>query len=145
MTKNDNVIRACPSYRGEKICFDWVVVNWVEYGLLEGQCLLFIDFSSIKMESYDITTSNIEGVDKDHTPLALGKAALIYSIRQEDSTKFPRSTLRTSCPRNNNEASSEYEMLTISNKLSKFSEMKDAYQVIDTDNVHCSSFVVPYE
>ena len=125
--------------------FDWVVVNWDEYGLLEAQCLLFIDFSSIEMESYDVTSSNIEGVDKEHTPLALGKAALIHSIRAEDSTKFHRSALRTSYPRNNTEAWSEDEMLTISNKLSKFSEMEDTYQIVETDNIHCSSFVVPYE
>ena len=97
------------------------------------------------MESYDVTSSNIEGVDKEHTPLALGKAALIHSIRAEDSTKFHRSALRTSYPRNNTEAWSEDEMLTISNKLSKFSEMEDTYQIVETDNIHCSSFVVPYE
>ena len=145
MTNNGNIIRACPSYRGEKNWFDWVVVNWEEFGLLEAQCLLFIDFSSIQMESYDVTSSNIEGIDKEHTPLALGKAALVHSIIQEDSKKFHRRALKTSYARNSTEIGSEVDMLTISNKLSKFSEMEDSYQIVETDNIHCSSFVIPYE
>ena len=54
--------------------FDWVSVNWEDYGLLEAQCLLFNDFSSITMEKYDINTNFIHGSDKSHKPMVLEKA-----------------------------------------------------------------------
>ena len=142
----NSIIRACPSYRGEKNWFDWVVVNWEGFGLLEAQCLLFIDFSTIKMEKYNITTINIEGIDEEHTPLAIGKAALVHSIVQEDCPSFERKALKTSYPKNTAEnLKVNSRVFTVSNQLAKFSEMEDSFQMIDIDNIHCGSFVIPYE
>ena len=146
--KNDNIIRACPAYRGERNWFDWVVINWEGYGLLEAQCLLFIDFSTIVMEEYDISSSNIEGVDEEHSRLSLGKAALVHSITQEEEPIFHRSALKSSNPPKNDVERIQLggnEELKITTRLAKFSEMEESYQIIETDNMHCSSFAIPYE
>ena len=37
------------------------------------------------------------------------------------------------------------ENYTVNNRLVKFSSMEDTYQNIDVDNIHWTSFVVPYE
>ena len=94
LRKDSNIICACPNYRNDKNWFDWVTVNWEDYGLLEAQCLLFLDFSTIIMESYDINTSQVEGIDKEHTTLTVGKAALVHSIIQEGSPTYERKALK---------------------------------------------------
>ena len=136
---NSKVIRACPSYCNEKNWFDWVVVDWENEGLLEAQCLLFLDFSTIKVENYNIETSNIEGIDNVHTPLAVGKAALVHSVSYQKDPCFWRDALKKSI------AVGHQQNNVIKNRLFKFCRMEDSYQIIDTDSIHCTSFVIPYE
>ena len=142
---NSNIIRACPTYRGEKNWFDWVVVRWEIYGLLEAQCLLFIDFSTIQTETYDISTSVVDGINKIHTPLSLGKAALVHSITQETSRTYHRSALKKSYPKNNTKTRVDEQVYIVKNRLAKFCNMEESYQIIEIDNIHCQSFVFPYE
>ena len=145
LKKDSNIIRACPSYRGEKNWFDWVSVNWEDYGLLEAQCLLFIDFSTIYMETYEINTNLIHGSDKQHKPLALGRACLVHSIQQEDKPSFERKAMKKSRPKGNTNTNTDSEIYNVKTRLVKYSSMEDTYQIIDVENIHCTSFVIPYE
>ena len=127
----------------EKNWFDWVSVNWEDYGLLEAQCLLFIDFSTIYMETYEINTNLIHGSDKQHKPLSLGRACLVHSIQQEDKPSFERKAMKKSRPKGNTNTDSE--IYNVKTRLVKYSSMEDTYQIIDVENIHCTSFVIHYE
>ena len=88
---------------------------------------------------------NIEGTDKEHTPVALGKAAQVHSIVQEDCPIFDRKALKTSYLKNYNITRVDNELFTVSNRLVKFSEMEESFQIIETVNIYCASFIIPYE
>ena len=132
------IIRACPNYRNEKHWFDWVQTNWDGEGLLEGQCLLFLDFNSIEMERVDNNVIEYEGGNEAHTPLAYGNAVLIHSTRLDESPSFQRP-----CCQKSNTTVEEANFVT--NRLLKFLKMETTYQIIEVDNIHRSSFVIPYE
>ena len=125
--------------------FDWVSINWEEYGLLETQCLLFIDFSSISMETYNINTNLIHGSDKPHKPLALGKACLVHSIQQEDKPSLERKAMKKCRPKRNLNTNKDSESYNVKTRLVRFSSMEDTYQIINVDNIHCTSFDIPYD
>ena len=52
------------------------------------------------MESYEINTSQVEGIDKEHTRLTVGKAALVHSIIQDGSPTFERKAFKKSYSKN---------------------------------------------
>ena len=83
---NGDVLRACPNYRNEKDWFDWVLINWGDNcGLLEGQCLMFIDFDTIILERN--TTPNQIGMHIPHNIMSYGKTVLIHSITADTPTQ----------------------------------------------------------
>ena len=132
------IIRACLNYRNKIHWFDWVQTNWNREGLLEGQCLLFLDFNSIEMEEIDINYLAYESADQAHTPLAYGNAVLIHSTEMEESPSFKRP-----CCRKSNTTVDKANFVT--NRLVKFVKMEKSYQIIEVDNIHWSSLVIPYE
>ena len=134
------IIRACPLYRGEKNWFDWVAVKWEEYGILECQCLLFLDFESIVMENYDLENVRNKGHDIVHSKFALGKAALVHSIQYNQKESFTRRANSKSCPRNDLTSCH-----VVNTKLVRFCEMESEYHIISIKNIHDTAFVIPYE
>ena len=140
------IFRACPRYRNEKHWFDWAVINWGEgFGLLEGQILMFLDFSDfskVEFESYDDYEA-ITGMDIEHARISDGKTAIIHSTkagsgRDQHQRKFTDSNTRGR-PRGNNNANG----IKLVNRLCCFKEMEDAYQfvTIDTINAPCTVIV----
>ena len=97
------------------------------------------------MELYDIHTSQVEGIDKVHTKLTIGKAALFHSIIQDSSPIYERKALKISIHKNKRKVQAEIENFKIKNRLVKFSIMNNSYHIIETDNIHSTSFVKPYE
>ena len=97
------------------------------------------------MESYNINTSQVEGIDKEHTRLTVGKAALVHSIIQEGSPTYERKALKKSIPKHIRKGQHDVEKYKIKNRLVKFSLMDNSYHIIETDNIHSSSFVIPYD
>ncbi len=139
------VIRACPNYRGENDWFDWVTVSWEEEGLLECQCLLFLDFNSIEIEKFDRKTYFYEGIDEVHQQISNGLTVLVHSIQMEDAENNSRECLNSSYPKFNcYEDRMSRTTMYVKNKLSKFSEMEHTYQIVDVDSIHSTSFVIPY-
>ena len=141
----NHIVRACPSYRGEKNWFDWVTVNWETYGNLECQCLLFIDFSSIELEEYDIKAYHNEGAHQEHEKFASGKAALIHSIEYASIPSYVRMAKRKSFPKDKQWNTESQESHLVRNKLVRFCTMEKSYHIISIDNICDTSFVIPYE
>ena len=97
------------------------------------------------METYDINTNLIHGSDKPHKPMVLGKSCLVHSIQQEDKPSLERKAMRKSRPKVSTTPSIAETDYTVKNRLVKFSLMEDTYQIIDVDNIHWTSFVIPYD
>lgn len=140
-----NLIRACPNYRNDGDWYDWATVNWKEEGLLECQCLLFIDFSTITMESYQVKQYHDEGLNYPHEILARSAAVLVHSIKHEENTCHKRTCLRRSLPTTSGENRKTQAIQYVCNKLSRFCEMEECFQIVDVDNIHSNAFVIPYE
>ena len=147
--KESFLIRACPNYRNEGHWFDWVKVSWEEEGLLECQCLLFIDFETIIMEEFDMNTYQFEGMKESHKQISCGKAILLHSIQHEDSPSFKRECLRSSYPKlktsTRNSQNGVKETLYVENRLVKFCEMEETYQIVPIETIFSTCFAIPYE
>ena len=141
----NTVIRACPDFRGDGDWYDWVIVNWSEYGLLEGQCLLFLDFGTITLETYDIKSYDDDFLKHPHDQFADSNAVLIHSIQQENEIIHTRECLRKSLPSMKNMDRKSQAIQYVGSKLTKFSEMEDCYQIISLEYIHDTAFVIPYQ
>ena len=137
-SKNYSIIRACPAFRNENHWFDWVKIEWESEGILEGQCLLFLDFKSIELENFDMSKVTYEGMNQPHKPLAYGNAVLIHSTQYNESETCIRECLSRS-------RKTKDDIDYIRNRLVKFCKMEDNYQIIDTDCLQSVCFVIPYE
>ena len=144
-TESGKIVRACPYYRGEKNWFDWVSVQWEDYGLLECQCLLFIDFSTIVMEDCDIVEHPYEGCNQAHTKFAIGKAALVHSITQVTIPSYTRKGKRKSFPKNKEWNKDYEESHLVRNRLVRFHKMEDTYHIVSIDDICKTAFVIPYD
>ena len=134
----DNVIRACPHYRNEKDWFDWVTVTWEDEGIVDCQCLLFVDFSTITLEEIDDDSEIQQNFFKKHDKVFSGKAVLVHSVLYEDFPQYKRKCFKKSCTPIDD---ANY----VRNRLVRFCAMEDTYQIIDVNNIHSTSFVIPYE
>ena len=140
-----HIVRACPYYRGEKNWFDWVSVSWENYGSLDCQCLLFMDFSTIVMEEYDVGTYSYEGSNQPHEQFATGKAVLIHSIKHVTIPSYVRKANRKSFPKGKKWNKDCVDSHLVRNRLVKFSCMEDVYHIISVENICSTAFVIPYD
>ena len=133
---NQSIIRACPYYRSERDWFDWAVVDWGEtYGELEAQILCFIDMKSIMLQKYDYMNSKTgNGMNIIHDIIDHNEIALIHSCTyvENENTIHRRRSSATGIDSGG----------FIKNKLCKFKEMEDTYQIISTDSITSTTAVI---
>ena len=122
------LFRACPSYRNSGHWFDWAIINWGEYGFLEGQILLFMNFGALTFEEYDHLL--VDGMDQDHDIVGNHRLALVHSTTS-DNPKFERAP------------SDGRDYGTLVNRLSYFKDMEKEYNTISLDNISqpCAVYV----
>ena len=122
------LFRACPSYRNSGSWFDWAIINWGEYGYLEGQLLLFMNFGSLTFEEYDYIL--IEGMNQSHDIIGNNRVALVHST-VSGNRKFER------------RPSDGSEYGTLVNRLSHFKDMEKEYNTISVENISqpCAVYV----
>ena len=133
-----NIIRCCPSYRSEKDWYDWIQAEWKDYGTLEGQCLMFLDFNLKQMETYDITNTNDESLLYPHPVIGTNECVLIHSIQYNESGNH----YKRKC--NRKSSTDIIEANFIKNRLCKFVDMEKTYHIVPVDCIKDTAYVIPY-
>ena len=131
------IIRCCPTFRSNKDWYDWVIAKWDKDGLLEGQCLLFLDFKKIVMEDFDMADYNYTGMYNEHEQFAKSEAVLIHSVKYHEDYTYDRQSV--------SQKKSDSCKTRICNRLVQFKDMEDTYQIISVDNIYDTTFVIPIE
>ena len=130
------IIRSCPNYRSENDWFDWVEAEWDEDGILEGQCLMFLDFKMKEMESFDISTTTDSCVNERHQIIGNGECVLIHSINLSEGMDTKRKCAKSS-------KTSVDESNYVVNKLGKFATMETNYHIVSCQCIRDTAFVLP--
>ena len=136
----NNIIRACPEYRNDKHWFDWATFQWEDYGLLQGQCLLFLDFNTIEFttnESQTMTSNEILN-NIPHEKIANGIGVLVHSISSNAEINNQRP-----CEKKSETNVKEANIIHV--RLVSFAEMENTYQLIDVDTLVNQAYVIPYK
>ena len=133
-----NIIRCCPNFRSENDWYDWVVAEWDDYGELEGQCLMFLDFNLKEMETFDIMSHCHEGMNESHSIISKGECLLLHSIEYTENDVYKRSCCSKS-------KTSIEEANYISNRLCKFAEMEDQYHIVSVECIKDTTMCIPFE
>ena len=131
-------------------------MNWGDdEGLLEGQCLMFVDFDTIKLEP-NLSTNQL-GMGDPHNIMSHGKTVLIHSTSddtEEHTRPFQKVSNNNNCPRilrqvvnavdndsdNNDDQSCETDELIT--RLVNFRSMESTYQLVSCDSIDSPCFVI---
>jgi hypothetical protein len=147
------VLRACPNYRNDKDWFDWVNINWGDdEGLLEGQCLMFLDFNTIKLEP-NLFTNEI-GMNVPHNIMSHGKTVLLHSTTDDhlirtrpfltnndnEGSRISMVDINEGISNTNGNRCNDTDLLIT--RLIHFRNMETTYQLVSFDSMDSPCFVV---